>query len=223
MSVFRLQERIPGPPSKEVRGHSESFVSPPGKGAVTKRYTPRSFVSVPACCLVAWISGSADQRWMVLPRRSRGQTQATRGVNDRPQGQLACLVLLPVWAFVLNTRGCPPQVFYTAPVIHPVRGCINSPGKQVNACGVLPGVDARCCPTACAIYVKKLGVYWGLVDKISPAFELRNSGAPAVVLRSFQLRAIERGHSRDAGIGRRRCLCRGTAGPLPPPAPRPCP
>jgi hypothetical protein len=40
-------------------------------------------------------------------------------------------------------------------------------------------------------------VYWGLFDKISPAFELRNSGAPAVVLRPFQLRAIERGHSRD--------------------------
>jgi hypothetical protein len=34
---------------------------------------------------------------------------------------------------------------------------------------------------------KKLGVIcWGLVDKISPAFELRNSGVPAVV-RSFQL------------------------------------
>jgi hypothetical protein len=33
---------------------------------------------------------------------------------------------------------------------------------------------------------KKLGVYWELVDKISPAFELRNSGVPAVV-RSFQL------------------------------------
>jgi hypothetical protein len=26
----------------------------------------------------------------------------------------------------------------------------------------------------------KRGVYWGLVDKISPAFELRNSGVPAV-------------------------------------------
>ena len=40
-------------------------------------------------------------------------------------------------------------------------------------------------------------VYWGLFDKISPAFELRNSGAPAVVLRPFRLRVIERGHSRD--------------------------
>jgi hypothetical protein len=42
-----------------------------------------------------WISGSVDQWWKVLPRRSRDQTQATRGVNDPPQGQLACLVLLP--------------------------------------------------------------------------------------------------------------------------------
>jgi hypothetical protein len=33
---------------------------------------------------------------------------------------------------------------------------------------------------------KKLGVCWGLVDKISPAFELRNSGVPAVA-RSSQL------------------------------------
>jgi hypothetical protein len=33
---------------------------------------------------------------------------------------------------------------------------------------------------------KKFGVCWGLVDKISPAFELRNSGVPAVV-RSSQL------------------------------------
>ena len=29
---------------------------------------------------------------------------------------------------------------------------------------------------------KKLGVCWGLVDKISPAFELRNSGVPAVAM-----------------------------------------
>jgi hypothetical protein len=28
---------------------------------------------------------------------------------------------------------------------------------------------------------KKLGVCWGLVDKISPAFELRNPGVPAVL------------------------------------------
>jgi hypothetical protein len=38
----------------------------------------------------------------------------------------------------------------------------------------------------CGVCKKKLGVCWGLVDKISPAFELSNSGVPAVV-RSFQL------------------------------------
>jgi hypothetical protein len=56
-------------------------------------------------------------------------------------------------------------------------GCINIPGRQVNA------VWGRC-PTACTMYVKKkLGVCcWGLVDKISPAFELRNPGVPAVVV-----------------------------------------
>jgi hypothetical protein len=38
-----------------------------------------------------------------------------------------------------------------------------------------------------AVCKKKLGVCLGLlVNKISPAFELRNSGVPAVV-RSFQL------------------------------------
>jgi hypothetical protein len=41
-------------------------------------------------------SGLVDQWWKVLPRRSRDETQATRGDNDRPQGQLACPVLLPV-------------------------------------------------------------------------------------------------------------------------------
>ena len=36
---------------------------------------------------------------------------------------------------------------------------------------------------------KKLGVRWRLVDKISPAFELSNSGVPEVA-RSFQLSSI---------------------------------
>jgi hypothetical protein len=35
----------------------------------------------PQCAVGQWIS---DQWWKALPRRSRGQTQATRGVNDRP-------------------------------------------------------------------------------------------------------------------------------------------
>jgi hypothetical protein len=62
-------------------------------------------------------------------------------------------------------------------------GCINIPGRQVNAVTRMRcRVDAL--PhTACTMYVekKKLGVCWGLFDKISPAFELRNSGVPAVV------------------------------------------
>jgi hypothetical protein len=65
-----------------------------------------------------WISGSVDQWRKVLPRRSRDQTQATRGANDPPQGQLACLPR--AFACVLNTRGF-PQMFYTAPITHPVR------------------------------------------------------------------------------------------------------
>jgi hypothetical protein len=42
------------------------------------------------------VDQSVDQWWEVLPRRSRDQTQATRGDSDRPQGQLARPVLLPV-------------------------------------------------------------------------------------------------------------------------------
>jgi hypothetical protein len=38
-------------------------------------------------------SGSVDQWWKALPRRSRGQIQATRGANGPSQGQLACPVL----------------------------------------------------------------------------------------------------------------------------------
>jgi hypothetical protein len=79
-----------------------------GEGGPTTQEVTRGF------------SGSADQRWMVLPRRSRGQTRATRGVNDRPQRAigvsraLACCVGTPVVAHRrFNT--CPP------PVIHPVR------------------------------------------------------------------------------------------------------
>jgi hypothetical protein len=60
-------------------------------------------------------------------------------------------------------------------------------------------------------------VYWGLFDKISPAFELRNSGAPAVVLRPFQLRVIEGGHSRDCQPSLYQRYYR------PPPPARPCP
>ena len=85
---------------------------------------------------------------------------------------LACCVGAPV-----VSHRC-----FTLPRSSILCGCINFPCRQVNA------VWGRY-PTACTMYItKKLGVCWGLVDKISPAFELRNSGVPAVV-RSFQLSA----------------------------------
>jgi hypothetical protein len=89
-------------------------------------------------------SGPVDQWWKMPPRRSRGQTRATRGAKNPPQRatgvsrDLAC---------VLNTRGC-PQVFCTAPRSSILCGCINVPGRQVNA------VWGRY-PTACTMYVKK--------------------------------------------------------------------
>jgi hypothetical protein len=114
------------------------------------------------------LSGSADQRisggW-----RSHGGAEARREQREesttRPGGQLACLVFLPVvleppW-FPTGALHCPGHPSWLC-------GCINLPGRQVNA------IWGRY-PTACTMYVtKKLGVCWGLVDKISPAFELRN-------------------------------------------------
>jgi hypothetical protein len=52
------------------------------------------------------------------------------------------------------------------------------------------GVDTL--PHVRCSYVKKekCGVYWELVDKISPAFELRNSGVSAVARSPFQLPGI---------------------------------
>jgi hypothetical protein len=49
-------------------------------------------------------SGSVDQWLKVLPRRSRGQTRATRGVNNPPQRATGVSRAL---ACVLNTRGFP--------------------------------------------------------------------------------------------------------------------
>jgi hypothetical protein len=156
---------------------------------------------------------------------ARSQRPATRAIGSIGVSRaLACVLQHPR----LPTHRC-----FTLPRSSILCGCINVPGRQVNA------VWGRY-PTACTMYVKKkLGVYWGLVDKISPAFELRNPGVSAVA-RSFQLAcrlyspdttavgivrlqarrrnrthpppgqsppAIERGHSRD----RQASLCRGTA------------
>jgi hypothetical protein len=55
-------------------------------------------------------------------------------------------------------------------------GCINFPGRQVNA---VWGRYPTTATTACTMYIKKAWSALGLIDKISPAFELRNSGGCA--------------------------------------------
>jgi hypothetical protein len=88
------------------------------------------------------ISGSADQRWMALPRRSRGQTRTTtRGASTTSQPQkgnwrVPCSCLL-CW----NTRGC-LQAFQHVHRSSILCGCINKfLYRQANA------VWGRC-PTA---------------------------------------------------------------------------
>jgi hypothetical protein len=175
-----------------------------------------------------YVSGSADQRWMALPRRSRGQTRATRGArSQRPATEgnwrVSCSCLCDETPVVAHR--C-----FTLPRSSIMCGCINVPGKQVNA------VWGRY-PTACAIYVVFLT--WSLLelfDKLSPAFELRNSGVSAVarscqgclarvplvttgILR-LQLRLVstyQRGHSRN----RQAPMCQRHCRPSPPA--RPCP
>jgi hypothetical protein len=54
-------------------------------------------------------------------------------------------------------------------------------------CGCIVNAVWGRCPTACAMYANKSLRFIGeLVDKTSPAFELRNSGVPAAA-RSFLL------------------------------------
>jgi hypothetical protein len=153
-----------------------------------------------------------DQWWKVLPRRSRGQTRATRGANNPPQRATGVSRAL---ACVLNTRGC-PQAFYTAPVIHPVR-VHKYPWRQVNAVW-MGSIPHRMCNTCKKDLECK--VYWGLFDKISPAFELRNT---ARVRRQSCSGHSSCGSSKGAtaGAASRRCT-RGTARRPSPPA-RPCP
>ena len=99
---------------------------------------------------ISRISGSADQRWMALPRRSRGQTRTTRGVNDPPRRAtgvsrvLACCVGTPV-----VSHRC-----FTLPRSSILCGCINFPCRQVNA------VWGRY-PTACTMYITKKA--WSLL------------------------------------------------------------
>jgi hypothetical protein len=126
---------------------------------------------------------------MALPRRSRGQTRTTRGVNDPPRRAtgvsrvLACCVGAPV-----VSHRC-----FTLPRSSILCGCINIPGRQVNA------VWGRC-PTACTMYIKREKAWsvLGLVDKISPAFEF--SVGLALLNRISQRRC--NASRREAGEGR---------------------
>jgi hypothetical protein len=95
--------------------------------------------------------------------------QATRGASDRPQRAIG---VSRTFACVLNTRGF-PQVFYTAPVIHPVR--VHKYPWQASQCG-MGSIPYR------IVHKKKLGVHWGSSKKSLRAFELKNSGVPEVAV-----------------------------------------
>jgi hypothetical protein len=63
-------------------------------------------------------SGSVDQWWKALPRTEEPRPDASNARRQRPATRATGVSR--AFACVLNTRGC-PQVFCTAPVIHPVR------------------------------------------------------------------------------------------------------
>jgi hypothetical protein len=78
------------------------------------------------------ISGSADQRWMVLPRRSSARPDANNARSQRPAPEgnwrVSCSCLL-CW----NTRGC-PQIFQHVHRSSILCGCINKfLYRQANA------------------------------------------------------------------------------------------
>ena len=79
------------------------------------------------------LSGSADQRWMALPRRSRGQTRTTRGVNDPPRRATGASRARAV-PVMLGHPWLPTDVSTRAPVIHPVR--VHKYPWQASQCGM---------------------------------------------------------------------------------------
>jgi hypothetical protein len=108
----------------------------------------------------------------VLPRRSRGQAQATRGDNDRPQGQLACGVSrVPCSCLCVETPAVAHRCFaLPLPRSSILCGCISISlaGKQLMRYGVnaLPekkmSSECKVYWAACAMYVYGGS---GLVDK----------------------------------------------------------
>jgi hypothetical protein len=112
---------------------------------------------------------AADQRWMALPRKSaRGQTRATRGANDPPQGQLrvpcSCLLLKYPWLPI--ARRC-----FKLPRSSILCGCINIfPSEKLIA--IYNAVWGRY-STACTMYGNSLkfigcshGTWWTKAEVI---------------------------------------------------------
>jgi hypothetical protein len=122
-------------------------------------------------------SGSADQ-WISGGRRSHGGAEARRKQREESTARHKGNWRVPCSCLCVETPVVAHRCF-TLPRSSILCGCINVPGRQVNA------VWGRC-PTACTMYEKKkLGVCWRLgcasrlrVEELGCAFELRNSGVP---------------------------------------------
>jgi hypothetical protein len=96
-------------------------------------------------------SGSVDQWWKVLPRRSRPRPDARKQREEsttRHKGnwRVSCFCLC-VKHPSRNTCGLVAHRCFALPRSSILCGCTNIPGRQVNA------VWGRACPAACATYV----------------------------------------------------------------------
>jgi hypothetical protein len=140
----------------------------PQRSTSTKHPTPATypnpFASTQRISGSAAVSGGWCSHGGAEARREQRE-ESTTGHKGNWRVPCSCLCVKHPWlpSGVLHCPGHRPSILC---------GCINFPGKQVNA------VWGRY-PTACVVYFFFFnGVHWGLVDKISPAFELRNSGVP---------------------------------------------
>jgi hypothetical protein len=150
-------------------------------------------------------------------RRSHGGAEARRKQREESTtGHKGNYWRVPCSCLCVETPVVAHRCF-TPPRSSILCGCINFPGRQVNA------VWGRC-PTACAMYIKKslecIGG-WGLVDKISPAFELRNSGVPLrlrVLLPWVYLYTTHSSRLVATGATHSPCLCVAPPGQSPAPS-----
>jgi hypothetical protein len=91
-------------------------------------------------------------QWVSGGRRSHGGAEARRKQREEPTTRHKGNWRVPCSCLCIETPVVAHRCF-TPPRSSILCGCINIPGRQVNA------VWGRC-PTACAIYVKK---YWSLL------------------------------------------------------------